>query len=75
MINEEYAHSRQDAQAFIDDADSYLLMTLKDDIPHAAGYADDLDQLLMLLAYLDRNPPLKKSLRICLSDTFKIGEN
>jgi hypothetical protein len=75
MINEEYAHSRQDAQAFIDDADSYLLLTLKGDAPRLAGYASDTDQLLMLLAYLDQNPPLKKSLRICLSDTFKIGEN
>jgi len=75
MINEEYAHSRQDAQEFIEDADSYLLLTLKGDAPRLAGYASDTDQLLMLLAYLDQNPPLKKSLRICLSETFKIGEN
>ena len=75
MINEEYANSRQDAQAFIEDADSYMLLTLKGDAPRLAGYASDTDQLLMLLAYLDRNPPLKKSLRICLSETFKIGEN
>jgi hypothetical protein len=25
MLNEEFAHSRQDAQEFIEDADSYLL--------------------------------------------------
>ena len=75
MFEEELEGSRQDAQEFISEADSYLLMTLKGDIPHAAGYADDLDQLLMLLAYLDQNPPLKKSLRICISETFKIGEN
>ena len=75
MFEEELERSRQDAQEFISEADSYLLMTRNGDIPHAAGYADDLDQLLMLLAYLDQNPPLKKSLRICLSETFKIGEN
>ena len=75
MFNEECAHSRQDAQAFISDADSYLLLTLKGDAPRLAGYASDTDQLLMLLAYLDTNLPLKKSLRMCLTNTFKIGKN
>ena len=75
MINEEFAHSRQDAQEFIEDADSYLLLTLKGDAPRLAGYASDTDQLLMLLAYLDQNPPLKKSLRTYLSKSYEIGEN
>ena len=52
-MNEDLELSKQDAQDFLLRADSYLLLTLQEESPKAAGYADDLDQLLMLVQYLN----------------------
>ncbi|ANS03713.1 hypothetical protein [uncultured Mediterranean phage uvDeep-CGR2-KM23-C246] len=72
-MNEEQEHSRQDAQAFIAEAESYLLLTLNEEDAKVAGYASDMDQLVMLIQYLSANPSLKRSLRIYL--TYSTGEN
>tara|TARA_R110000824_G_scaffold104714_1_gene248390 strand:+ start:2848 stop:3084 length:237 start_codon:yes stop_codon:yes gene_type:complete len=66
-MDEEKEFSKQDAREFVDAADSYLLLTLNDDTPSAAGYANDIDQLLMIAAYLNTNPPLAHNLRLLLS--------
>ena len=60
-----------DAQVrdFLLRADSYLLLTLQGESPKAAGHADDLDQLLMLVQYLNTRPQLMRALRALLSQS------
>ena len=75
-MNEDLELSKQDAQDFLLRADSYLLLTLQGESPKAAGYADDLDQLLMLVQYLHTRPQLMRALRALLSQSSQpIGEN
>ena len=75
-MNEDLELSKQDAQDFLLRADSYLLLTLQEESPKAAGYADDLDQLLMLVQYLNTRPQLMRALRALLSQSSQpIGDN
>ena len=77
-MNEDMEHSKQDAQDFLLQADSYLLLTLNGEILKNAGYADNLDQLFMLLNYLNTKPSLMRALCTLLpthTTETQIGEN
>ena len=75
-MNEDLELSKQDAQDFLLRADSYLILNIQGESQKEAGYADDLDQLLMLVQYLHTRPQLMRALRALLSQSSQpIGDN